>query len=407
MNEAIENIKSKTNFYDKLLIVFITLQIFGVIGDAFQPIRIFILLFIPFVLLFFVRNKEISSYYRYERLFFVFWILYALITLLWAIIPIQSVKEVLYLALNFFGFFLLIVFSNKALNPQKSIMKGWVFLFILTLPIAFYEFIFDSHLPISFQEEGMILNYGNTIINRNFASVTYGNLNGYNTILMYMFPFIIGLLFQSKKKIHIILMWIVVFCFSYIVILNGSRGAVICLIIGFSIFGVFYFKGKKSLFLTIILFAILLIVLNNSDSIFGLIVGRFNEQGFSDEGRLLLLISSFDAFIKSGMLGIGAGNFMPTMDSKYQLELTAPHNLFLEIGVQYGLLMLMLFIGLFIKLIIKQKSNENKWAKLIIVTAILMFPISSTIDSSYILSVNVWLFLASLFVISDNYYNVS
>lgn len=398
--------KSTTNRYDNLIIIYITLQIFGVIGDAIQPIRIFIILFIPFVLLFFTNNKEISSHYKYERFFFVFWIFYGLISLLWAIIPNQSVKEVLYLILNFFGFFLLIAFANKALNPQKSILKGWFYLFLLTLPIAIYELIFDYHLPISFQEEGMIMNFGNTIVDRKFASVTYGNLNGYNTILMYMFPFIGGLLFQLKKKSHVILMWIVVFCFSYIVVSNGSRGAVICLIIGFSIFSVFYFKGKKSIFFIILLFAILLIVLKNPDSIFGLILGRFNEQGISDEGRLSLLTSSYDAFIESGMLGIGAGNFMPTMDSVYQLELTASHNLFLEIGIQYGFLVLLLFVGLFVKLIHKQKLNENKWAKLIVVTAIMMFPITSTIDSSYILSVNVWLFLASLFVTSDNYYNV-
>jgi O-antigen ligase len=141
--------------------------------------------------------------------------------------------------------------------------------------------------------------------------------------------------------------------------------------------------------------------------LFYLIFGRFEAQGFSDEGRTELLTKSWDALMNSNMIGIGAGNFRATMDNVYKLENTSPHNLFLEVGIQYGLIIFLLFIGMFIRLYSKQKANYRNSSKFITIVSLVMLPLTSTIDSSYILSVSIWLFLASLYIIADKNYNVN
>lgn len=407
MSDLFQKLPTESNFYDKLLIVFIALQIFGVIGDALQPIRVFVMVCIPFVFLFFTNNKEISGQYLYEQFLFIFWILYGLITLLWVIIPDESIKEILYLTLNFFAFFTIIYFANRALKPQESIIKGWLLLFILTLPIALYELWFDVHLPISVQDEGLLMQYGTDIFERRFASITYGNLNGYNTLLSFMMPFIFGYLFKALTKLQTIFIWIFAFCLSYIIVMNGSRGAVLCLLVGFVVFAFFFLKGRKSLLIiTLIILVSLYLFIYYYNDLFAVILGRLEEQGFSDEGRTEILKNGWDAFINSAMFGIGAGNFMPTMDTIYHLDIIAPHNLFLEVGIQYGLVIFLLFVGMLFRLFLKQKANPNRSAKFIILSSLAMFPLSTIIDSGYILGISIWLFLASLYIIADKQYNL-
>ena len=90
------NLINKSNIYDKLLITFIVLQIFGGFGGTFQPVRIFVVFFIPSMLLYFATNKNILKEYTYIRNVFFIWILYGLVSLLYAIIPEDSIKELSY-----------------------------------------------------------------------------------------------------------------------------------------------------------------------------------------------------------------------------------------------------------------------------------------------------------------------
>jgi teichuronic acid biosynthesis protein TuaE len=396
------DVKAKKNIYDWLLIIIIVLQVFGIIGDAYQPVKLFAVILIPFVLYLANSNRLIVKKYLFEIFFFTFWLCYGVLSLFWSIILESSLKEIVYLSINVFIFFEIVFFANKAVKPQQSIIIAWLALFLITFPIALYEFIYDIHLPMAVQGEGMMLNYGSIVLERKFASVTFGNLNGFNTMLMYIFPFIIGYLIKTTSKIQTAFLWLVIAGLSYIVILNGSRGGVLCLVIGFTVLIYYYLKGKKSFFYLLIIFlGVIYFAITNYDELFGLIIGRFDAQGFSDEGRSDILVNSLDAFINSAMFGVGAGNFMPTMNSVYHLELTAAHNFLLEIVIQYGLIIFLLFITMLIKMLINIKNDNEMSSKLIVISSLIMFPISSTIDSGYILGANVWIFLACILVISD------
>lgn len=398
----------KRNKYDISIILIIALQAFGGIGGALQPVRIFIILFVPSLIYFFLKHKSIASHYKYEGITFYIWIVYGLTSLIWVIYPQESIKEIIYLIVYFFGFFLIVFFSNKALQPKESIIRGWGLLFTFTVPIALVELILDIHLPSAYHADNLMENFGNGLIfQRHFASVTYGNLNSYNTILVYTLPFILGNLMNNDssnlKKFFGIIISIIL---TYVIVANGSRGAFICLFLVIMIFIGYYMRNIKAFISIGIIFLIgisFLLFLNND--FFLTILFRLQEQGLEDNARSNLITMGIDALVKSYLLGIGAGNFTAVMHNMYLQELTAPHNLFLEVLVQYGLIIFTLFIGMLIKILKKNRHNKNKRYRFIVLSSIVMYPVSAIIDSGYILNSATWLFIVSLYIIADKKYD--
>ena len=401
-------IKEK-NIYDKLITLMIALLVFGNIGGALQPIRIFVIICIPFVMKYFMVRPLIRQHYRYESLFFVFWWIWAVVSLIWAIKPNESIKEILYLTVNFFILFVVIWLANNAQNPQKSIIRGWIFLFLLTVPIALCELLFDVHLSLSFHDSDVMMNYGTFVFERRYASVTFGNLNGYNTILCYIIPFIIINFYKTSSKGNFIYYIVLTTLISVIIIWNGSRSAILILGIVLLLFYFYYSKKSKSIF---ILFLILtavsgyLIFVYFGD-IFGVIFTRFQEQGLEDVGRLENIECGIDALLNSSLLGVGVGNYAPVMEQEYRLGIINPHNMMLEIVVQYGILILTGFLIFVFRILKKAKQNEDTSNKTMVVIALCIFPLAMIIDSSHLLNPSVWLFFASLYIIADQYYNRS
>lgn len=383
-----------------LIQLFIILQVFGAYGGLFQPSRVFFIFGIPFFIVSFL-NKKNWIYNKFEFWFFLFWIFYAFFSSIWSLIPLDSFKETIILIFNFSSFFLLIFLSNKIKNPRLALINAWLILFVLTIPIALYEFLFDNHLSLSYGSESSIINYNNgNVALRNFASVTYMNLNGYNVMLCYMIPFVMSKLFYNKTVLKKYFFWTLYFFLVYIILKNGSRAASLNLIISMLVFA-FYYIEKKSTFVKFSLSIVFLLLLISYFFIdeFSFIALRVSEEGLSDARRLLVIDGGLRALIDSYFFGIGAGNFVAVMENIYMLDLTSPHNFLLEIVVQYGIIILFLFMGLFYRLYKKMQKSNSKTTRFIIMSSILTFPLTSVIDSGYLQSIYPWLFISSLFII--------
>lgn len=406
-NLAYNNNSLRSNKYDYLLIILIILQVFGILGGFFQPVRLFIIAFFPFIIGQIIFRRRVKQKYFYEIIFFIVFILYAFLSLLWVYHPMQSLKDVIYLFINSAGFFLLICFANKANHPQESIIRGWILFFILTLPVALPELWFDFHLPISTQEEGTLANFGDMVLQRHFASVTFGNLNTYNTILTYILPFLFCSTFvKNTFFISQLLRWILILLLCYIIVANSSRATVVCLILSFLLL-LFYNLNKIRDILVIIFICIMgaFVLLKISPDFYLFFVERIKFNTFEDNSRSLLIQNGINSLLNSHLMGIGAGNFVPTMKYEYKQFLQAPHNLFLEVLVQYGLLIFILFLGLFTRIFVKLKDNLDKRNRFLIFNSFIILPFSSVINSGYLLFTWFFLFLASLYIISDKSYN--
>lgn len=406
MQKQIEIDHVESNRYDKLIILLISLQALGGLGGFFQPVRLVLLILIPF--LFISRNSNFKIY-RYELVTFYIWIVFGIISLTWVYFMGESIKEIVYLMIYFAGFFVIVYLSTNAKKPKESIIKGWIFLFILTIPVALLELFFDIHLPSAYDQEAVIMNFqGIGELDRHFASINYGNLNGYNVILIYALPFVLSIQLSYLSKLRKTLGWIVFIILSSIIIMNGSRGAFICLLIVITVFILYYIKNIKALISIGVMFSLPLFYLLFTDNeIYKLISARFTEQGLVDNTRLNLIQMGLKSLFDSNFIGIGVANFNPTMKYKYNQELTAPHNFFIEILAQYGVLIFILFIGLFIRIFKKNKKNNSKKNSFIVISSLCMYPISAIITSGYIQSAWTWLFIASLYIVADRQFEKS
>jgi len=141
--------------------------------------------------------------------------------------------------------------------------------------------------------------------------------------------------------------------------------------------------------------------------LFDVIALRFATQGFEDVGRLENIRAGWDALLNSNFFGIGTGNYIFVMKNKYHLSNPSPHNLFSELAVQYGIIILFCFILLLFKILKLGLKNKNQINKYFIIISLSIFPISSIIDSSYLLGVPLWMYLASLMIIADKRFNFS
>lgn len=404
------SIKIKGNIYDRLIIVLILLMAFGAIGGAFQPVRLFIAGLIPLTITTFSRDSNLQKKYAYERYFFIFWLVYGFVSLTWIHHLDEGLKELAYLIINFFGLLSLVSLSSLANKPYESIVKAWIILFVLTIPIALYELWFDVHLNVSAHGSDSYSNFGRGVVARRFfASVTFGNLNGYNTMLTFITPFLLGALIKHDgpvKKWNQVLIWLLFLILIYIIIMNSSRGAIGAIIIIFVIFMFYYLRNIQSYIVFLILFLGAGIALYiEFKEIFDFLMLKLELQGLDDEGRSSLIANGYDALINSNLIGIGASDFMPTMSRIYGMTNSSPHNLFLEVFVQYGFVIGVLFLGMFVGIIKRHTKSQSKRNKFIVIAALLSFPLATIIDSAYLLSAPTWLYIASIYVVGDVYFS--
>ncbi|MDL2323281.1 O-antigen ligase family protein [Bacteroidales bacterium OttesenSCG-928-A17] len=393
------------NLFDKLIILVLALQSLGAVGGAFQVVRIIAILLMPLGISFLLKKTTIRIHYRYEIIFFSFLIIYGFISLIWVINLENGFREVIYITVNAILFFLIIYLANNAKDPYNSIIKGWIFFLLITIPIALYEIWFNAHLTMSILESDGFVNTGYEIIQRRSASVTFINPNGYVLLLIYAMPFLFSNFLKiGIKKGFLFLNTIISFFLIYVILNNASRGGLLCVFI--QLFVLFYFlvKSKSHFFTSSLLFFLIffLLIFVFKDSFF-MLSNRLGVLGLGDASREDLIYNSLSIFYDSNFWGVGAGNLQCHL-SKISNFLYAPHNLFLEIGVQYGLIIFFLFIGLLLRIVKKSFQGKDRVNKFIIVSSLLLLPLSSVINSTYISGVNFWLLLASLVIISDKYY---
>ena len=386
----------------------------GGTGGFFQPIRILFLLLLPFCFkdLFGISHKQpdvSAPKYKYEKTFLVIWWLTALAGLILAINLSVSVKAFIHLTIYFIGFCEVIWLASKACNPQKAILTGWMLMLLITAPVAIWEFMTDHHLPQSFQQSGEVLVLGEVREARKFASVTFGNLNSYNTVLCLILCMMLIRTTDTGCTKTRFLSYICVLITSLFIIMNSSRGAFLCMAAVMALyFLILMFTGRLGKLVPIAVAALAAVFILSgklSDTLY-IIIGRFNTQGVGDGNRMILIKNGIEEIVSSFGLGIGIGNFPFIMENKYHLGITAPHNMMIEIGAQFGVVILAGFLGMLASIAKKawRGNAQNKTAALL--GLVTLIPVS-IIDSTHILKASIWMYLVSLYILCNPYYNVT
>ncbi len=388
----------RNNKYDTFLFVIIVSTIYGRWG-WFHPTTLLSIFFLPQLL----KNSNILKLTSTKIFvsFLMFWLAYAFLSLVWTPKLADGCLDIFFLFIHVILFLEIIVFSFKANNPLQTIAKAWVCAFLLTSVIAMWEIISGNHLLSAREEsDAFVESRGDT-----YASVTFYNPNTYCYFMCLSFPFILYTLSQSKgwgiKNMVIVLL--VIFIMSR----NSSRGGLLSLLIMSSTYFIFKFKGgtyRKKLLLFLGLLVVLVLFVLYGHILLSTLFNRLSDKDMlEDNARLILWLSSWLGFVDSYGFGKGVGSMFYILEHSQTNIYTViySHNMILEILLEYGLIIFIGFILFLMKMFKNARKTKDKSLKSIIICSLLSFPFYSVINSENLRPHFIWVFFATLYVMSD------
>lgn len=395
----------ENNIYDIVLTALVALLVFGSIGNGAQPVRLAILGLSPFMLMDAFRGRHASlEYYRYECFFLAFWWTVGLTFLYRSMEMAESVKHLIYLFIHITGFLEVLWLACRARNPQRAICRGWIILLLITVPIAVWEITGGTHLPTTIMDDQSI-GFGKIRVERPYAAITFGNLNSYNTVVVWALPYLFfWSLFPQKGRDSLVAL-LTFLPILLIVVINSSRGAIISLAAMFMIYVACYMRvGRYRTALMSIVTVVTFVLAYYLYEMFFFIIGRFTDQGMEDDGRTENIVKGLQAFFDSGCMGIGIGNYEPVMGRIYDVMIPAPHNLFLEIIVVFGIFVFIGFLGAVLRLFLISRRGEQR-NRFFFAFAIVALGLGGIVDSGYWMKATTWFYFVCMYVLVDSRYN--
>lgn len=385
------------NKYDIYLLFLIVSTIFGTIGGALTVPRVLAILLIPklFGIIKRVNIQYLSSLRSWCVAFFIF----ALVSMLWTPDKVEGFKELVYYLVHFLIFFEVIVFSRKALSPLQSITIGFALCVLLTSVIGFWELTTDNHLAYSNMDEAKASNMGGEIVLRNFAAVTFYNLNSYVTYLCFCLPFLLyG--FSLEEKLLKRLSFIALVVAIVLILCNASRGGMLSIVICLGVFFLMSPKNKSFIYSFIVLIGGLLYLLYKyGDSILLILSMRLSEGGAAtDDPRFEIWSNALKVLIEYSGIGCGIGGMNAAMKQFAKGGITITHNIFLEVLCQYGVVFCIVFVSFLFKQFKKGLKLLDKKRRVMATVALASFPMIGIINSGYLLDPQLFIVLASIYV---------
>ena len=113
----------KRNVFDFLLIITISLLVFGGFGGALQPIRLFSLVMFPFVFRFLLKKSNIKQIAKTSRVVSILYMFF-LVSLLWTSDINEGFKEIIYYGIHLNLFLLIVMLYMKDIRKLVILEYG-------------------------------------------------------------------------------------------------------------------------------------------------------------------------------------------------------------------------------------------------------------------------------------------
>ncbi|MCM3088667.1 O-antigen ligase family protein [Bhargavaea ginsengi] len=318
-------------------------------------LRLFLfgLLFI-YLLSFLNRNRFLMNKRMKPPLYFLtFWIIYLFISLAWTENHSNIHKGIYYLVLYSILVFLII----KLINSEKNIInanQSILLLSYLIIGIGIFEYLSGYHLSTSRYSDPRTYNSFN-VDNINAVTATFYNENNYSLFLSICAPFIMIQIIKGNliTKLVNLLMLSSIF---FLVIINDAKLVLAGLILQ-TIILLIFFKIPRLIKLTytFVFFVLTLYIVNTG------FLDEYNKaydeivNGYgSNYVRLNLYKSGFYMLLESNFLGVGPKNFGLNLHPElYTAEIVNPHNWWIELLAEYGVIIFIGFLALYIWILIQ------------------------------------------------------
>jgi hypothetical protein len=360
MSNYLSNLK-KLSFYEWILFLFPFSQ---VLGSTY--VNIF-LIFTSFLFIYeIIKNKLFSKINLFWVYFYFFFILYNFIRGFFASDFIAAIESS-FSQFRFLFFALFIYFFIKDKESIKTMMVGWLILVLFVCFDAFYQYFFLKDIfgyPIGqgYPSNSIRLSgpFGKRLVAGAF--IAYASI----PIISYYFSIFIKSTFQ--KKLFFSLIYLILLL---TVALSGERLSFL-IFIGASILIFCFFLDFKKIFISILVLILFLTGIYFKNETFRIRINNLNYviSNFYESSYGRLYESSYLLFKKNYIFGVGFKNYRvdcdrqidPRPKSIFQFCSTHPHNFYLEILTESGLMGLSIFVicftSLFLFLIDEIKKNK-------------------------------------------------
>lgn len=390
------------NVYDKALLLLFVSLFSGNLGGVLLLPRTFSILLIPLL-----SNKGFGLWNvsaKKPRLLLFLWILWGGVSLLWTPDISRGLEDFVLLIFNALFAYEILTFSSRSKNPLVFIALGWLISLSINNCIGLWEIYTDHHLAVSkFGSDREIKVEGYYVLMR-YANGFFSNYNAFVTFICCALPFLYYLFFTVKSRALKIFVICNLIASVYILFMDASRGGIIVLAIVSALFFLGTSRVKGSTKISVVLFSIIICyIIWSWDSISSLVVGRQNNiNGIEDEARYIVWINCLKVLIDTGGLGTGIGGVGSSMEvyAGYGGTL-APHNAFLEILIQYGVIVFIVFVYFLFILYFNAKKNKQGFSRIVIYSSLLAIPFTFLINSVYLNNPFFWASLMSLYIYSD------
>lgn len=381
------------NRFDIILLVIVWSLWLGGLGIGLGLVRVLSILLFPLLL---VNIKK--SFFHVKSILFLFIIIeiYCVFSMLWSPNVEQGFKETIYNLMHFSLYLEVIVFSSIARKPLCSISYGWVFAVLCCSVVSIWEISTGQHLSLTYDyAEGGNRVIGNEMVEQYITAVTFGNYNSYVLFLCYCFPWLAYVYISNKKIAKRITPFVAMLMAFIFVMYNASRGGMLSLIIMIFIYLIFAQKSKIKLLFAFLIAGLLTIYLfQNAGDVVTLISYRMSGNFLKDNERTVLLYDGINLLLSTFGTGVGAGGGTTALKM-------SPHNLFLEIALDYGVLFTLIIFWHLLNLLIKSIKIKNKEIKMVLLMSMIPLPFYSVINSTYILQPQLFVFFATLYVFAN------
>ncbi len=355
-----------------------------------------------------MTNKGIhignESENNYSIIFMLVWLLYAFFTLGWVNDYGLWIRSVYFIGSGF----LCVVIFNRYLRNKFDIIKAFQLVGIMIIfhnLIGWYEVITGDYW---FLQLDRMASYSS----RSIPVSMFNNANDYATFMLFS-VFITYICAINTKSIIFKLIYITTIISSVsLLVMTGSRSNVLGLIFAVAVFVRFSFHNKRTRrTLSMILLLGFMVILFRPEYLSNLvniidqnIYFGFFEQSGTDFVRINLIKNGLLFLVTTFGFGTGAGNieyWMGNYGTFYTGSILNIHNWWMEILVDYGLIIFIMYLIFYIKLFLsnyrKFKRAENKTDMSIslgIMCCMAGFVIGSISSSSNISSEWLWTFWA-------------